>query len=90
MSVKMKEISVLAEAYDAKLLATDPRFQRSVYLVHEDGTTQFINSAFLMKRSDWIIMFSEHHGFDCYHQLDLIRYEEFQRVPGRLEELANQ
>ena len=95
MSVNMKRIYEMAKAYDKKLLATDPRFQRSIKIIHEDGSVFFIRNAFLMKYKDktiehrehdadnfneWLIFFSEHNGFDVFHADDIIGYFQFKDV----------
>jgi hypothetical protein len=82
-----REIEEFVRAYDKKLLATDPRFRKSVALIHEEGTTLFFNYAFLMKKEDWIIAFTEHHKYHIYHKDDLIWYGEFKREYSELEEL---
>jgi hypothetical protein len=80
MSVQIKAVYKIAEVYDGKLLATDSRFRRSVHLQHEDGSSLTYDSAFLMKLSEWIIVFTEHHSFHVYHEGDLSFYAQYLRV----------
>jgi len=87
-SVPLREIRKLAEEYDAKLLASDPRFRRSVTLNHEDGSYLHYDSAFLMRiQGVWIACFTEHHGVLVYHAEDLFLYWEYEPRREPLEEL---
>lgn len=87
-SVPLKKIREIAEEYDTKLLATDPRFRRSVTLNHEDGSHLHFDSAFLMRiQSVWIACFTEHHGVFVYHADDLSSYEEQEPRHAPIEEL---
>jgi hypothetical protein len=88
-SVPLKLIRTIAEAYDHQLLATDPRFRRSVTLMHEDGSFLHFDSAFLLRiRSEWIVCFTEHHGLHIYHADDLMRYWESEQRRTPIEELT--
>lgn len=87
-SVPLAKIREKAEAYDKQLLCTDPRFRRSVTLIHEEGTYLHYESAFLMRiESEWIACFTEHHGVLVYHADDLSGYWEMERRYVPLEEL---
>jgi len=86
-SVPLQKIQKKAEAYDSTLLATDPRFRRVVILEHEDGSYLQFDSAFLMRVDrEWIVCFTEHHGFHVYHADDLFAYSQYERL-NVLEEL---
>jgi hypothetical protein len=87
-SVNLKKIRQLVEEYDAKLLANDPRFRREAHLIHEDGTVEHYDSAFLMRvESSWIVCFTEHHGLRINHTDDLLLYWESERRHSPIEEL---
>lgn len=87
-SVPLRKIREIAEEYDTKLLATDPRFRRAVTLNHEDGSHLHFDSAFLMRiQSVWIACFTEHHGVFVYHADDLTSYEELIPTHDVIEEL---
>jgi hypothetical protein len=86
-SVPLSKIREKAEEYDAKLLATDPRFRRSVTLNHEDGSHLHFDSAFLMRIGEWIACFTEHHGVLVYHADDLSSYWESEQRYTAIEEL---
>lgn len=89
-SVPLKKIRVIAEAYDHQLLATDPRFRRSVTLMHEDGSYLHFDSAFLMRiQSEWIACFTEHHGLHIYHVDDLTNYWEAEDRHVTIEEMSD-
>lgn len=80
-SVGLKRVYALAEKYDKELLATDSRFQKSVHIIHEDGSIFDFNNAFLRKYKDfngsWIIVFSEHHGIHIFCVSDLSAWEQY-------------
>lgn len=79
-SVPFQKIKEKAEAYDKTLLATDPRFRRSVIIEHEDGSYLRFDRAFLMQvDSEWIACFTEHHGTHVYYVTDLFAYSQFER-----------
>jgi hypothetical protein len=87
-SVPFRKIRQIAEDYDAKLLATDPRFRREVTLVHTDGSIMHYNSAFLMRiQGTWIAVFTEHHRLMVYDADDLMLYWESERRHEPIEEL---
>lgn len=75
-SVPYRQIKQRAEQYNNTLLATDPRFQRSVGLFHRDGSSFIFTKAFLMKKDGWLIVFAEHHGVHVYDADDVI-YEQY-------------
>jgi hypothetical protein len=82
-----REAKEYADKYDASLLATDPRFRRSVLLIHEDGSIFHINSAFLMQKDEWLFVFSEHHSYRVFGKDDLLSYSEMNRIYTQIEEL---
>lgn len=84
--MNLREAEAKASEYDKTLLATDPRFRRSVVLYHEDGSTFHWDSAFLMRKEEWIMVFTEHHRFHVYHADD-VEYRQFQRIYDLVEEL---
>ncbi len=69
--MKYIEAKELALNYDAKLLATDPRFRRTVEIGHEDGSYFKWCNAFLMENEEWIFVFTEHFGFHLFDSDDL-------------------
>lgn len=77
----------IAGQYDDTLPSTDPRFRRSVLLIHDDGSIFIIKSSFLMKKDEWLVVFSEHHPFSIYHVDSLISYRELLPIAPTLEEL---
>jgi hypothetical protein len=87
-SVSLKKIRAQVEEYDKKLLANDPRFRREVTMIHEDGSFEHYDSAFLMcVDSSWIVCFTEHHGLRINHADDLLLYWESDRRHEPIEEL---
>jgi hypothetical protein len=61
-----REIETWASKYDAKLRADDPRLRGAVHIVHDEGTTFFLMYAFIVQVGDWLVVFSEHHGYMVY------------------------
>lgn len=66
------------QAYDkaaqinGSLKASDPRFNKGgVFLIHDDGSSFFWNSAFSMTWEGFILIFAEHHGFMVYNKNDV-------------------
>lgn len=70
-----------AETYNRTLRADDPRLQRSVTIVHADGSVLHYRHALLMQSGEYLAVFTEHHGFHVYHVEDLRRYEQSDTVP---------
>ena len=83
MSVQMKKSHEIVKKIDASLLATDQRFQQVVRAIHEEGTTLFFKSAFYLVYTDkdddseWIMIFTEHHGSFLYPKDDLIECNQY-------------
>lgn len=91
-SVDLKRAWVEARRLDDELLSTDKRFNRSVSLVHEDGSTFLIQSAFVElwidpepastvhlggpSHSTWVLVLSEHHEPLVYSQ-DEVQWIEY-------------
>lgn len=72
MATTIRAIYEWAADYDSKLRADDERFQRSVLVIHEEGTVMTVMSAFLVELDEqWVIMFSEHQSFHVWHKDDL-------------------
>jgi len=67
------EIETWAVRYDAKLRADDSRLRGAVHLVHEEGTVFFLMYAFIVQVGEWLVIFSEHHGYKVY-AVDEISY----------------
>jgi hypothetical protein len=85
----IKEIRKLAEEYNVKLLASDPRFQRAVTLFHIDGSVVHYDGAFLLQKDGYIICFTEHHGMHIDHQDELLKYWQVEQKRLPIEELLN-
>ena len=93
MSKTMQKVHDLALNYDNKLKADDERFQHSVQILHEEGTTYFFHNAFMMnyveKKANYIVVFTEHQGFHVFAEDELSGYGEFIRIYKKLEKLPN-
>ena len=100
MSVEMKRVHAIAEMLDKHLRADDSRLQHCVLILHEEGTTLFFRNAFLKRYHDgehgdwgdsenpgeWIMVFTEHHGFHVYPVDDLSWFQELQCVESERHE----
>lgn len=96
MSRDMQRVHAVAQEIDKTLRADDPRLSGAVVLHHEDGAALFYDSAFLMRYYDaehgnwgacttpgeWIMVFTEHHGFHVYPVDDLVSFQQYR---GRME-----
>ncbi len=61
-----------AGTYAYKLLATDPRYNGNVLIVHRDGSVFFLNSSFAIRRPGYLVVFTEHHGYRVFDEEDLV------------------
>jgi len=89
--VSLKDLRKIAEDYNGKLLSTDPRFKRSVTLIHMDGSFFHYSHAFLMQAgptNSWVIVFTEHHGVHIYDIEDFRSFYQSERSHETLEELS--
>lgn len=91
-STELKRVRLIAEEMVATFPAEDERWSRSVFIIHEEGTTLRFRWAFLMEYYDakhgnwgasmypgqWLFVFTEHHGIHIYAIEDLIHYEQLQ------------
>lgn len=92
MSIAMRRVWEVAKKMDESLLATNPGFQNKVLVRHEEGTTLFYENAFAMRYYDkdgvkhcwgnkhpneWLLVFTEHHGFHVYPLDDLDDWRQF-------------
>ena len=66
-----------------KLTAYDFHCDECVYLVHEESSHFFWRSAFLRLFRDWVFVYTEHHGYHCYHKSDLVHYRHFKEQPRK-------
>lgn len=92
MSKQMQTVYEVARQIDANLTAYDFHGDRVVTISHEDGTRLVFHCAFLQvyfhpdhqdrceHPGEWILVFTEHHGFHVYHRDDLSSYSEYKRV----------
>jgi hypothetical protein len=67
----LKQAKELALEIDSKLLATDERFSRSVSIYHDEGTFMHYERAFVIKRENVYMIFTEHHGTLVYFEDDI-------------------
>ncbi len=76
--MKYREAKELAETYDGKLLATDPRFQRWAEVGLEDSTFFRWRNGFLMENDEFLFVFTEHYGFHVYDLDDVRSFEQYE------------
>jgi len=100
MGKPMRRAWEVAKNYDKNLRADDCKFNRAVQIIHEEGTTYFFHSAFLMtwkdpatqhdpknaaeRQGEWLIVFTEHQGFHVFSYDELLGYAEFERLHGKI------
>lgn len=80
-----REALEVLSKYGKTLRATDFHPDSYVMIHHEEGTTLFYASAFMVKWKDWIFVYAEHHGDHAFHQSDLSACHQFKKMePQRL------
>lgn len=86
-SGQLRAVERVAEAYDAKLRADDPRFRRCVWIDHGDGSKLFFRYAFALRHDTYWLVFTEHHEWWVYdsEDADVTQYAE-----TRIEELPKE
>jgi len=69
-----KEAVAKAEGIDKKL-RSNSNFKNVVYMEHNDKTKMELWFADnIVEEDEWVMIFTEHHGFFVYHQEDLGSY----------------
>lgn len=80
MNPLRRKVAEWAEEQELALRATDPRLNRSVTVIHDDGSVFSVNHAFLVRvrasEQPYIVCFSEHNGVMIWHEEDLFRYQQ--------------
>lgn len=105
-SKPLRRAMSVAENYDKKLRADDKRFNRAVQIIHEEGTTYFFHSAFLMtwkdpatkhnpenaceRQGEWLFVFTEHQHFHVFSYDELLGYSEWKRVNKGVKEIPSE
>ncbi len=78
LSVEAQKVDEKVRVYDKGLSASDPRWSRMVYIVHEEGTVLLFQNAFLVVfDKEWVVAFTEHHGYHLYHAKDLDFHQQY-------------
>lgn len=73
-----------AKSIDVELRADDKRLNKGcVFLIHDDGSTFCWNSAFVKRWNDYVMVFTEHHGFHVYDNDDVEFVAEIPRNKKR-------
>jgi hypothetical protein len=68
---ELTRLRTKANAYNASLSATDPRFRRSVIIYHPDGSVFVERNAFRMHEGDHVIVYAEHFPPFVFHSEDV-------------------
>jgi hypothetical protein len=95
-SIEMERVESFAKSiYNSLELLDTKRLQTSsVHIIHEEGTNLFFRYSYFIRYhddqhgdwgdcenpGDWIIIFTEHHGFHVYPVDDLILFKELKEV----------
>lgn len=95
-SKPLQEAHQVAEAYDRRLNEIarkernmDPRFNtHAVQVIHDEGTTMFFHSAFVLRWGIWQIIIAEHHDIHIF-PLDEARVQLFKRADEDVTELID-
>jgi len=73
--MNLDEIEQYADTIAETLKSTDDRFKNYAVISHKDKTFFFISNAFIEEKDGWVIIYSLNHGFFCYEQSELNRWE---------------
>ena len=79
-NVSWGEANGIADKVDKTLQPGDSRYSRYVQMIDNEGSVMFYKNAFLLKHGDWILCFTEDHGYFVYHMQDLEIFREFTLV----------
>lgn len=88
MSVEMKKAWELAKSIDDLLRADDPRFQRAVKVIHEDGSILTLENAFVEEYKNYYIVFSEHNDLHIFDKDDVYAVKQYEWC--EIEEMETQ
>lgn len=83
--MNLRDIKALVADMDLSLRADDPRFHRSVLIVHQDGSSMFFRHAFMVRHRNWLLVFTEHQGSHVFAINDLERYYTLETVCEPME-----
>jgi hypothetical protein len=61
----------------ARILATEPGFQNTVHIVHDDGSVFFLRNAFALRHENVLVVIAEHHRELYFPIGDLEYVKEF-------------
>jgi len=65
-----------------KFYVEDGKFDKNIFIRHNDGSTLYFTYSSYKKINEWILVATEHHGFFAYHIEDL----DFMKVKVRFED----
>lgn len=85
MTERISQSQRRAAEYSSSLLASDPRFNASALLLHEDGSLFRIQCAFTMsdpENPQWLWLITEHFGEFVFDKDDIERIEESSYMPS--------
>ena len=80
-STYIRRIRERIKSYDEALKATDPRFNRSVTILHEEGSLMHYECSFVESIDDYYVIFTEHHGTHIYNKNDAKVIQHEKRIP---------
>ena len=71
----------IAKGMDGKLTAEAFQQNECVIIQHNDGSSFIFRCAFMIKRDEYIIVFTEHNGYHIFHKDDLSFYTNNNKNP---------
>lgn len=82
---RYKAVEALLREYAKDLRADDPRFNHDVRVIHEDGSSFFWKSAFLVSvktrnLGTWVAVFAEHDGHHFWDPDELKDWQQYKRT----------
>lgn len=70
-SAPLQKAEAKAKTIAERLYAYAEGFNRTVIVLHEEGTSFIYRHAFLVKDGKWYYVFPEHHDLNVFHEEDL-------------------
>lgn len=80
-----RDIKALVADMDLSVRSDDIRMRGSVHIIHEDGTSLFFRHAYMVRRGNWLLVFTEHQNAHYFAINDLKEYKQFVPVDAPLQ-----
>lgn len=75
-----KQAKALLEKMELSVRADDPRMNRRVHIIHQDGSSLIFTYAYMVRCHNWLFVFTEHQGPHYFSINDLSYYSQSERI----------